>query len=173
METLISNLKSQTQVLKDKYVERTKQYATSEFKRLEKLRNLNKFQIGHLEMGLELNEKGTDFLPLPNGVNPCNDKISVTLNNLISKIRSSVNMGIEKFVSKEENLAVKHYNNSIVKLAKRISRKDLDLNNLEMNTVCMDVNIETFITDGNKTVKAWTVIAGGCVQRPHYRYLIK
>ncbi len=173
MQNLISNLKSQTKVLKDKYVERTKEYATSEFKRLEKLTNLNKFQIGHNELGLDLNEKGTDFLPLPNGVHPCNDKISITLDNLISKIRSSVNMGIEKFVSKEENLAVKHYNNSIVKLAKRISRKDLDLNNLEMNTVCMDVNIETFITDGKKMVKAWTIIAGGCVQRPHYRYLIK
>jgi len=35
------------------------------------------------------------------------------------------------------------------------------------------VNIETTLTDGEKMVRAYTIIAEGQVQRPHYRYLIK
>ena len=35
------------------------------------------------------------------------------------------------------------------------------------------VNIESIITDGTKTVRAWTIVAEGEIQRPHYRYLIK
>jgi hypothetical protein len=35
------------------------------------------------------------------------------------------------------------------------------------------VNIDMTLTDGEKTVKAFTIIAEGQIQRPHYRYLVK
>lgn len=37
----------------------------------------------------------------------------------------------------------------------------------------LGVNIETTITDGVKKVRAFTIVAEGEIQRPHYRYLIK
>ena len=66
-----------------------------------------------------------------------------------------------------------HYNDSILKLALRIEKKELNQDKLELTTSHVDVNISTTITDGDKTVKAWTIIASGPVQRPHYRYLVK
>ena len=69
--------------------------------------------------------------------------------------------------------AKKHYNQSIEKLALRIRKKELNESNLKCTTSHVDVNISTTISDGNKTVRAWTIIAEGPIIRPHYRYLIK
>ena len=69
--------------------------------------------------------------------------------------------------------AQKHYTNSIAKLALRIEKKGLNQEKIEMTTGYVDVNITTTITDGEKVVRAWTIIAGGEVQKPHYRYLVK
>jgi len=49
----------------------------------------------------------------------------------------------------------------------------LNVDNLQLSTSYLDPNISTKITDGKKTVNAWTIIASGPIQRPHYRYLIK
>ena len=72
-----------------------------------------------------------------------------------------------------EKNALSHYENSILKLALRIEQKELNQDKLEMVTSHIDVNISTTITDGDKSVKAWTIIAEGPIQRPHYRYLVK
>ena len=62
---------------------------------------------------------------------------------------------------------------SIEKLAKRIEKKGLNQENIRTITSHVGVNIETTLTDGNKTVRAFTIIAQGTIQKPHYRYLIK
>ena len=80
-----------------------------------------------------------------------------------------VNEHIERMVKAAE----KHYTISIAKLALRIEKKGLNQEKIEMTTGYVDVNITTTITDGEKVVKAWTIIAGGEVQKPHYRYLVK
>jgi hypothetical protein len=66
-----------------------------------------------------------------------------------------------------------HYENSIVKLAYRIEKKGLNLDKITVKTSHIGVNINTWITDGEQTVHAYTIIASGEIQRPHYRYLIK
>lgn len=76
---------------------------------------------------------------------------------------------IEKMVKN----AKEHYEISIEKLAARIQKKGLNLDKLKTSTSHIGVNIETTLTDGNKTVRAFTIIAEGEIQRPHYRYLIK
>ena len=68
--------------------------------------------------------------------------------------------------------AISHYEDSIAKLAARIEAKGLNVSNLKVKTSHIGVNIETVLTDGSKTVKAFTIIAEGQVQRPHYRYLV-
>ena len=59
------------------------------------------------------------------------------------------------------------------KLAFRIEQKGLNTDNLKLSSSHVGVNFETAITDGTKTVRAFTIIASGPVQRPHYRYLVK
>jgi ribosome-binding ATPase YchF (GTP1/OBG family) len=80
---------------------------------------------------------------------------------------------IDTWIEMEVKLAEKHYANSIVKLAQRIEKKGLNQDNLELSTSYMDLNISTTITDGEKKVRAYTIIACGEIQKPHYRYLIK
>jgi hypothetical protein len=68
---------------------------------------------------------------------------------------------------------MKHYLNSIEKLAHRIKSYGLDECKLKLETTYIDQNISTLLTDGNKTIKAFTILAWGQIQKPHYRYLIK
>ena len=77
------------------------------------------------------------------------------------------------FIGKMVKGAEEHYKSSIEKLALRIEKKGLKVNNLQVMTSHVDVNINTILTDGLKQVKAFTIIASGDIQRPHYRYLIK
>jgi hypothetical protein len=52
-------------------------------------------------------------------------------------------------------------------------KKGLNEENLKVVTSHIGININTTISDGDKTVKAWTIIAEGEIQKPHYRYLVK
>lgn len=93
-----------------------------------------------------------------------------------ARIRNTVNTlnkGLDAYVKNTHDLAELHYESSIHKLAARIQRKNLDLNNLTVVTSHIGVNIETTLTDGVQSVRAFTIIAEGEIQRPHYRYLIK
>lgn len=79
----------------------------------------------------------------------------------------------EEFVDRSIEKAKQHYEYSIEKLALRIEKKELNENKLKVVTSHIGVNINTTITDGDKTVNAFTILAYGEVQKPHYRYLIK
>lgn len=80
----------------------------------------------------------------------------------------------EQYILEEVNKAELHYQNSIIRLADRLAYKNLETDKLTAETSYseIDVNIETEITDGKQTVKAWTIIASGPIQRPHYRFLV-
>ena len=78
-----------------------------------------------------------------------------------------------RWMDMAEKDAHAHYENSLMKLASRIQAKNLNQDKLSMQTSHLGVDIETTITDGDKTVRAWTIIAQGEIQRPHYRYLVK
>jgi hypothetical protein len=81
--------------------------------------------------------------------------------------------GFEKYKDKIMKHAEKHYEQSLEKLAYRIAEKTLDFEHMTVKTGTVGVNIETTITDGITTVRAFTIIAQGPINRPHYRYLIK
>jgi len=84
-----------------------------------------------------------------------------------------VNGGFDKYLAKELKYAEMHYESSVIKLANRIEKKGLDIDNLSVTTSHIGVNINTTLTDGEKTVRAFTIVASGDIQRPHYRYLVK
>ena len=95
------------------------------------------------------------------------------IQNRIYKAYAITSQGKEGYILKSEKHAIEHYEVSLSKLAERISKKELDIEKLKVVSSGMGVNIEIILSDGNKSVKAWTIIASGEIQRPHYRYLVK
>jgi hypothetical protein len=146
--TLIEILKNETVGLKDQYVEMTAKWARSEFT------NLRKWAADYHAGKFGYGEASKKYYRLPYEITNPNGKV-------------------EDYVAKQVKSAIDHYEDSIVKLAARINAKGLDIGKIKATTSHIGVNINTTLTDGFKTVRAFTIIAGGAVQRPHYRYLIK
>jgi hypothetical protein len=78
-----------------------------------------------------------------------------------------------QFVSRAKKEAQQRVESLILKLVYRVTEKGLNESKIEVLTARVGVNIETTITDGEKTIRAFTIIAEGPIVRPHYRYLIK
>ena len=180
---LIDVLKKETKTLKVQYIALMKEFSKEEFKKYSDLSNLDQFDLGKT-IGFDsymrtrnvcsvLYPKGIKCFSDIDGLYFWNHKASRKLEALQSKVRNSVKLGEEGYIAKNEILALDHYESSISKLALRIESKGLNKNNLKVSTSHIDVNIETTLTDGIKTVRAFTIIASGEVQKPHYRYLIK
>lgn len=152
MKNLEEILLKETETLKIQYVEKTKDWASISFE----------------------NMKKSDFLYLRYDkyfINRFGKTKSEDANFV--KTANILNAGFEVYLQKSIEAAELHYYDSIKKLADRISKKGLEIENLKVITSHVGINIETILTDNKKTVKAFTIIAEGCVQRPHYRYLIK
>lgn len=148
MNILIEKLKEQTQSLKQQYLSMTEEWAEKEYHKLKQWKK--EYEEGKYGYGAA-------------------SKKYYSLPSQITNPRSTVNEYINVMVKRAEL----HYENSINKLAYRLMSKNMDIDNLKMETSHIGVNIETVLSDGKQTVRAYTVIAGGAVQRPHYRYLIK
>jgi len=112
-----------------------------------------------------------EFLSFPNGF--YNTKDSKEYLNIKHEIQYLYRIGKNNYIEKELKQAELKYINSIEKLAKRITDKNLNQDNLIITTARIGINLETTFTDGINIVKAWTIIAEGDIQKPHYRYLVK
>lgn len=143
---LVERLTEQTQELKTTYIQKTIEWSIEEYKRLKDF--ANDYQTNYDV------SKEKKYYSLPACVVNMNGKV-------------------EDYTEIQVKNAKEHYLNSIKKLAFRIEKKGLNENNLKMSTSYLDPNISTIITDGEKTVSAFTIIASGMIQRPHYRYLVK
>lgn len=184
MKHLVEILTNQTQYLKETFVERSKQYAAGEYAQITRRRNWNEAEYCEFlhvkpvwangsRRGLDGPATSHDFLTFPNG------SVGQDARRKYYRLRDETSrvcrLTVAEFVERAEKKAVAHYENSIKKLAARILKKGLDINaeSLEVETATVDENITTVITDGHNTVRAWTIVAGGPIQRPHYRYLVK
>ena len=148
MTTLIQTLTAQTQSLKDQYISMTSDWAAKEFD------TLREFVADHRAGRNGYTWSSKKYWSLP---------------SYILDPKGKVETHIEKAVK----AATMHYEESIEKLAARIEKKGLDQSSIKIETTHLGVNIETVLTDGKKTVRAFTIIAQGEIQRPHYRYLVK
>lgn len=79
----------------------------------------------------------------------------------------------ENHIEKARKFACDHYHNSILKLAIRVEKYGLNVEKLVVTASHIGVNLDCTLTDGQKTIRAFTIVASGDVQRPHYRFLIK
>lgn len=153
MTNLVELLKSETETLKVQYLQMTENWAVTNFESMKK----------------------SDFLYLYKGTTYHKNRHGSTKSEdaMFNKVANTLNKGFDAYLTGLIKDANDHYDSSIQKLAFRIESKGLNQELLKVETSHIGVNIETTLTDGNKTVRAFTIIAGGEIQRPHYRYLIK
>lgn len=155
MKNIIDILQKETKSLRDQYIKLTEEWAKDYFSKLKTVKEVDFVNLrGWKNRGGNMEHTKASFSAWQN-------------------IRRIIDKGETSFIKSSVEDAETHYKNSIDKLADRISKKGLDIGNLKAKTSHVGVNIETILTDGNKTVKAFTIIASGEIQRPHYRYLIK
>jgi hypothetical protein len=162
-KSLVNNLFDQTAILKDEYLEQTRIWSIKEFARLQELVEKYTYTIpGNKDLYIRIDRKAFD-----------SHKDYNSFFNRVNLAKRIFESGEAFFVEQQRKLAVSHYEDSIIKLAARIEKKGLNQNRLKIETARVGVNIETTFTDGEKTVRAFTIVASGEVQKPHYRYLIK
>jgi hypothetical protein len=174
MTQLEKLLFEQTQTLKQQYVEKCIDWAKREFVIFsERAKWSDEQWCKHLnvEPVVRTNYMRGEYKTFPEGF--FNSKISRRYFTEREKCKSIVKIGLDGHILRAETNAIAHYEHSIKKLAFRIERKNLNQELIEMKTSHVGINVETLITDGTKTVRAWTILAHGPVQCPHYRYLIK
>lgn len=153
MKKLVESLTEQTQDLKAAYIARTKEWAAVEFAQLRKM--IEDFE------SVKPSQTSDYF------------QMEARVHRLPYSVTCYPSGNMEKYISEQVVKAEKHYISSIEKLAARIEKKGLNIDSLEMESSYLDPNMSTEITDGTKTVRAFTIIAGGRIQKPHYRYLVK
>ena len=177
--TLIQTLTQETQGLKADFLAKTKIYCNEYYEVCLKRYHFNE-QDWCKVLGItpEVKQRKnynngsvTESIQFP--TNFFNTKESKTYRRLKDQAFSIKYLGLENFTAKELKNAVLHYEASIVKLASRIEAKGLDLTKLKVVTSSIGVNININLTDGLKTINAYTIVAQGEIQQPHYRYLIK
>ena len=79
---------------------------------------------------------------------------------------------LDHHIQKEVIGAEQHYENAVHTIAQRVIKKDLDLKKIRLSHTKLKQFFDVYITDGEKTLHARTIVASGPVQRPHYRYII-
>jgi cell division protein FtsB len=148
---LVQVLRTETEAIKNSYMAQIADWSTQEFANIVKMRN--DIRDGIIKRRTQEYFNALKFLNR-NGY-------------------SIIYLGIEKFVQKQVKEAGEHYESSILKLSAKIEKKGLNIEKLEVKSGMVGVNFETTLTDGEKIVRAFTIVASGDIQKPHYRYLIK
>jgi hypothetical protein len=176
---LIAILRNETQSLKEQYIQLTKEFATKKFELSTKLWGMNIIQMyDHFKIKYKMVPGGFRTKDGPTERpeterTPDNREQIRYMDNQMSEARKIHSMGYPAFEAKEIKFAEQHYEDSLKKLASKIESKGLNIPNLKVTSGHVGVNFNTILTDGVKTVRAWTIVASGEIQRPHYRYLVK
>jgi hypothetical protein len=93
----------------------------------------------------------------------------------VETMKKIVSGGVDKYVVDQLNCADAHYQSSLSKLALRITQKGMDMKNFTLVSGYVGINLEMTMSDGAKSVRAWTIWAAEDSElvSPHYRYLVK
>jgi len=175
-QVLVQKLTEETQDLKISFFQKTEQWCSNYYKILEDRSKWNEVDwCKYFGLEPEIHNKKhaahLQFLGFPKGF--YSTKNSKEYQNQRNIIRITLSNGFEKMKEKELQKAKLHYENSILKLADRLEKKGIDYN-FEIVNKKLGVNFEMILKGRNgEVVKAFTIIAEGEIQRPHYRYLIK
>lgn len=163
---LVNALRKETESIKNSYVAQISDWARQEFEKAMKI-NENYLSLKKYYLNSDLNELFGGVKEEPTV------EFYQAKNYLLDKGYSIIKTGLQKFVEKQVKEAIEHYESSILKLSAKIEKKGLNIEKLEVKSGMVGVNFETTLTDGEKIVRAFTIVASGDIQKPHYRYLIK
>ena len=90
------------------------------------------------------------------------------------KVRLVMKLGLENYKASKVKEAEAHYLSSMEKLAMRLNAKGItDETEFTVTSARIGENFECYIHHELGLTKAWTIIAEGPIQQPHYRYLVK
>lgn len=174
MEAIYNKLEVGTQILKEEYLQRTRDWAKKSYDSyIEKSKwNQEKWcQIFGIQPRVVNEGTPNQFIAFPKGF--YNTKESKTYSNAQNEISKIMRLGKDKYIQKMIEQAEHHYKQSLEKLAYRIKGSEMNFLEMQVITSKIGVNIDTIISDGTNRIEASTIIASGPIQRPHYRYLIK
>lgn len=178
MSKLLKILKYQTESLRTQFINRVVEFETKAYEYAETRRGWDIYDYcKFLEITPTLEkEKAPKYVShitvLPSGI--MGTEKGKRLATLMSATINTERITKEKLIEKVTEQTQAYYEASINKLAFRLEQKyNFNLDNLKVTTSHIGVNIETTLTDGVQIVRAFTIIAEGEIQRPHYRYLIK
>ena len=171
---LIDKLREHTIELKEKYIEQTIQWAEKNFDYQIKKSKWNEADwCEHFDLEPRICNKGlsSEFLSFPKGF--FNTAISKTYDSQKTNAIRIFRLGKDEYIKRQVIKAKNHYETSLLKLCLRIEKKELNLKKLDVISSWVGINLNMTFSDGEKIVNAWTIIAEGQIQRPHYRYLVK
>lgn len=167
--SLIGILTKETAQLKEELMVRTQESAVLNF-------NIIESQIDSVKSKLDAIVYAYNEASKSNN----SDKYSLkrdydTISKKLTKMRSIMNMGLDSFVQESLKNAEQHYSSSLSKLALRITQKGFDMKNFNLISGYVGINLNMTMTDGVKSVNAWTIWAAQDSElvTPHYRYLVK
>lgn len=189
--TLLQALTQNTQDLKKEYIEQTKKWAGNHFDFIVDKLSWNEVKwCEYFRLTPRLaNYRGTEeivydpkrklehmqFWTMPE--NFYNTRQAREKDRMQSEARSAERKGKDQYIAEAVVRAERHYKDSLDKLVDRLAKKGVSDQNakgdLSIKKAKVGINLEMFITVGDITAKAWTIVASGAVQRPHYRYLVK
>lgn len=169
---LVKILTQETQELKKAFIEKTVRYAQEKFKQAESRKGWT-YEDYAANYG-EVNSK-YPISTLVNGERVVKTKeLSKTAKAVKAETMDVLNTGLEKLIEREVKYAEMHYEQSIKSLAVRLNKKGIkDDTKMTIQTATLGQHITTTIEHEGTITKAWTIIAEGEIQRPHYRYLVK
>lgn len=159
MKNLLKDLHIQTADLKDEFIKQTEEYRRKEYKNIELKYSKFTYQ---------------DFIENFGGVDKYRTgKLYLTRegeaerSRIVSILKSGENGHVEKY----KKLAEMHYESSLKKLKNRIYDWGFNVDSIKVSSSHIGVNFETIVTDGEKRMRAYTIVASGPIMAPHYRYL--
>ena len=166
LNKLYKGLKRETKTFKKTYLERTKNYIVEHFNHVIDTHkdfdnkkwlevygsNVKSGRYSYRVItphGRKLRQQFTDFIK-------------------INETKTEYNRYVKEEVKKYSN----DFDNKLIKLASRLEGKGFNTK-IKVTSEHVGVNFNCWVTDGTNSVQAYTIIAEGPIQRPHYRYLIK
>jgi hypothetical protein len=178
---LVKQLTEKTQDLKKEFVERTKEWERKKYHqctvRLQKIKSTMYDENGHLSEDFCKHYDLNYEIKNVNGHNSVSikyDKKYHKSQDQFRQLKGYVELGEEYNVKVAESMAIRHYENSIHKLSARLGDKGITKEDeVIITSEKIGVNFHCYITSGDVKVHAWTIIAEGPIQKPHYRYLVK
>lgn len=161
MKNLIAQLTKETSTFRAEYMKQYEEYVRAEY-----ISTSEKY--GNTCNGLS--EKMEEELNLNCSIQ--NSSEHFRKYQKVENIISAVCHWFDEEIAKEVRKAEKTFDAKIEKLAFRLEKKGFK-NTVKVSGMYTDGDLSCTITDGEQTAHAYTIIASGPVQRPHYRYLVK